>query len=126
MALGGWYISSRDHSAGGPGVLQNPPVVSPQSQPRAPNEGGGQQPQAGGGSSATSPNAAGTATEAANHRQQIEEAKGRGDAYYENGEYTKATKAYQAGLKLDPSNSELRKAVESAQRAQAAEQKFNH
>jgi tetratricopeptide (TPR) repeat protein len=65
-------------------------------------------------------------TNAANRLQQIEAAKRQGDNYFENGQYDNAINAYQGGLKLDPSNAQLQQALQRAQTAKAAEERFNH
>jgi tetratricopeptide (TPR) repeat protein len=66
------------------------------------------------------------AAEVANRVQQFQSAKSQGDNYYDKGQYDKAINAYQEGLKLDPSNAQLIKALRRAQTAKATEEKFNH
>ena len=73
----------------------------------------------------TSQGPAESGTNAADRRKQVEAAKSQGDRYYENGQYDNAINAYQGGMKLDPSNAQLLKALRRAETAKAAEQKFN-
>ena len=83
---------------------QFPPVATPAPRSQSPPESG---------------------TNAADQRQQVEAAKNQGDRYYENGQYDNAINTYQGGLKLDPSNAQLLKALQRTETAKAAEQKFN-
>jgi tetratricopeptide (TPR) repeat protein len=73
----------------------------------------------------TSKSTIGSGTDAAGIRMAVETAKRRGDNYYYNGEYDKAVDTYHEGLKLDPSNAQILKALQRAETAKAAEQKFN-
>jgi tetratricopeptide (TPR) repeat protein len=73
----------------------------------------------------TSPSPIESGTDVTNRRNQVDAAKRQGDNYYENGKYDEAISAYQGGLKLDPSNAQLLQALQRAQTAKAAEEKFN-
>lgn len=123
LVLGGWYLSQRSSSGSGSGNTQthreSPPAAQPKTEPGTTSEE-----KATPGASPSATNAPPSQTTSSN-RKQIQAAKARGDSYYENGEYAKAISAYQAGLKLDPANAELRQAAERARTAQTAERKFN-
>ena len=67
----------------------------------------------------------GSGTDAADRHKHVESAKRLGDNYYDNGEYDKAVEAYEGGLKLEPSNAQLLKALRRAQTAKATEEKVN-
>jgi cytochrome c-type biogenesis protein CcmH/NrfG len=49
-----------------------------------------------------------------------------GDSYLKDGKYDDAIKAYQDGLKLDPSNPDLLDRMERAKKAKAVEEKILH
>jgi serine/threonine-protein kinase len=107
-----WYFSS------GP-----PPVVNPTGDSGASHTGTGQPSPA---VNPAPPSPTESDTNAADRRAKVEAAKRQGDIYSDNGEYNNAINAYQEGLKLDPSNPQLLQALQSAQTAKAAEEKFNH
>ncbi len=115
IVAGVWYFSPS----------ANPPVKNPQRRVGMSQTHTGQQfpPVATPAPRSQSPPE--TGTNAADRRQQIEAAKNQGDRYYENGQYDNAINAYQGGLKLDPSNAQLLKALQRTETAKAAEQKFN-
>ncbi|HEV2349815.1 MAG TPA: protein kinase [Terriglobia bacterium] len=105
---------------------ENPPVTKPQgnstTQPGAGKQGATVQSPSGNSAGESS---AAHETNAADHSQLIVAAKKQGDTYYDNGDYNKAIDEYQKGLKLAPSNAGLLKALQRAQTAKAAEEKFN-
>ena len=115
IVAGVWYFSPS----------ANPPVKNPQRRVGMSQTHTGQQfpPVATPAPRSQSPPESGT--NAADQRQQVEAAKNQGDRYYENGQYDNAINTYQGGLKLDPSNAQLLKALQRTETAKAAEQKFN-
>ncbi len=56
----------------------------------------------------------------------IKAAKALGDFLLNRGEYDGAIKAYSEGLKLDPTNSDLKSKIRRAQQAKAAEERNVH
>jgi serine/threonine protein kinase len=58
--------------------------------------------------------------------KKIKAAIAEGDVFFRAGEYDDAIAAYQRGLALDPSNSELHVKIAKAQNAKQAEQKYLH
>jgi serine/threonine-protein kinase len=147
---GGWYISSRHPSSlsttpvsttsgqeGGtsqqtssqsPAHEQNPPVPE-SSQGKTPGGQGIQSEPA-----PTSPETptssvntvpTGTAASAVDPKK-IKGAITLGDFYFKDGKYADAIQAYQEGLNLDPSNSDLLGRMERAKKAKAAEERILH
>jgi cytochrome c-type biogenesis protein CcmH/NrfG len=49
-----------------------------------------------------------------------------GDFYFKDGKYADAIQAYQEGLNLDPSNSDLLGRMERAKKAKTAEERILH
>lgn len=134
LGLGGWYVSSAIHQRSGSPTpsstethrpSESPPVVKPQEKSGASQTGVGQQGPVIETPAATSQSPTKSGINAADRPKQVESAKRQGDGYYDNGEYDNAISSYQAGLKLDPSNAGLRKALRRAQNAKAAEEKFS-
>jgi len=115
IVAGVWYFSPS----------ANPPVGKPQGGLGTSQTGTGQQGPVVETPAPTSQSPTESETDTAGRRKQVEAAKRQGDNYYDNGEYDKAVDAYQGGLKLDPSNAQLLKALRRAQTAKAAEEKFN-
>jgi len=135
LGLVGWYVSSVTYRQGGSPTQSstetqrppaNPPVVKPQGESGTPQRGAEQKGPPVQGPAGTPQTPAASGTTAASGRQQIQAAKAQGDSYYESGDYDKAIRAYQSALKLDPSDAALRKALQRAKNAKAAEEKYNH
>ena len=133
LGLGGWYVSSAIRQRSGSPTQSptethtppgNPPVAKPPGESGTSQTGAGEQGPAVGNPAKTSQPSSEVAN-AADRREQVENAKRQGDSYYDNGEYDKAISAYEAGLKVDPSNAGLRKALQRAKNGKAAEGKFN-
>ncbi len=110
-----WYFSSS----------ANPPVTNPQGGFGTSQTGAGQRGPVVETPAPTSQSPAESEIDAADRRKRVEAAKSQGDNYYENGEYDEAINSYQEGLKRDPPNTQLLKALRRAQTAKAAEEKFN-
>jgi cytochrome c-type biogenesis protein CcmH/NrfG len=114
LALGVWYFASRSgKEVRQPGTETTAPVSAPPSQP--PSRQAREPPL-------TLPEQ--QPSETADPKR-VREAITLGDFHYENGEYDEAISSYQAALKLDPSNAEVKKKLQKAQHAKNTEANIN-
>ncbi len=154
LGVGGWYFLGRhrppgEGTSGGSGVTPSSEQTdttrggTSSREPASSSGSSSQQPQGASSEPVTTPGAAGTAPGRAEGsrtrtpqrvvqeppKQVVDPKKIKGhitlgNYYMEQGEYDKAIGEFQAGLGLDPGNSELRNLITKAQRAKEAEQRY--